>query len=87
MTRTPSAVVALEGVVLSIDAGNGRFVIQTGGSPVTIQTNTATEFRKGDALATFGDIAVGGDGDEAVAVAVLAAPLRGLFRRVVFSPR
>jgi hypothetical protein len=61
VTRTPSAVVALEGVVLSIDAGNGRFVIQTGSSPVTIQTNTATEFRKGDALATFGDIAVGGE--------------------------
>ncbi len=61
VTRTPSSVVALEGVVLSIDAGNGRFVIQTNGGPVTIQTNTATEFRKGDAPVTFGDLAVGGE--------------------------
>jgi hypothetical protein len=61
VTRTPSSVVALEGVVLSIDAGNARFVIQTGGSPVTILTNATTEFRKGDAPATFGDLTVGGE--------------------------
>ena len=61
VTRTPSSVVALEGVVLSIDSGNGRFVIQTGGSPVTIQTNATTEFRKGDAPAAFGDLTVGGE--------------------------
>jgi Carboxypeptidase regulatory-like domain/Domain of unknown function (DUF5666) len=61
VTRTPSSVVALEGVVLSIDPGNGRFVIQAGGAPVTIQTNSATQFVKGDAPATFGDITVGGE--------------------------
>jgi hypothetical protein len=39
-------------IVLSIDAGNGRFVIQTGSSPVTIQTNIVGSFRRSSS--TFG---------------------------------
>jgi hypothetical protein len=60
-TRTASLTVALEGNVLSIDAANARFVIQAGGAPVTIQTNSATQFVKGDAPASFGDLTIGAE--------------------------
>src|SRR5207237_477661 len=59
-TRTVSQQVILYGLVPSLDSANGRFVIQTDGGPVTIQTNSATEYVKDNLPASFGDLVVGG---------------------------
>src|SRR5215813_13316797 len=58
-TRTPDLQAVLFGTVVSIDAGKASFVLKTDGGLFTIQTNSGTEFRKGDAPATFADIEVG----------------------------
>jgi hypothetical protein len=60
-TRTPEPEEGIEreGTVGSITGTS--FVLMTGSGPVTVQTNSATLFRKDGSPASFADIKVGGE--------------------------
>jgi Domain of unknown function (DUF5666) len=49
----------VSGTVLSVDSGDGSFVIQAGSATVTVTTSASTTFKRRGGSATFADVTVG----------------------------
>jgi hypothetical protein len=49
----------VSGSVVSVDAGDGSFVVDGGGADVEVRTDSSTMFKRRGGSASFGDLAVG----------------------------
>ena len=50
---------SFSGNVVSVDAGDGSFVVSSNGTEITVETNASTRFHRRGGQASFSDVAVG----------------------------